>query len=410
MYDKLCIYTEKLSPRIEYVFDFFNQTFLGLELVFVHQKEEFLQAEAYKINFSEHTFSELFQLKKDSFLLDNHIDSAVKFSDLHEIGKVFYCLSRYEEYLLLHDRLDEHQRFLGSEVDYSKPIVDQILLKILEDLMAFYPSIRPIEKSFVQINTHDVDFAWKYKNHSLAKQIKTFLRGCFYGDFRSIKEQFFVLNNLQKDPYDQFDYLREIAEKYGHDSIFFWLLGDTSTYDHNLSWQNLAHQKLIKQQASWAKIGIHPSYLSNRNPEKIKEEIQRLSIVLNRKIICSRQHFIKLHLPQTYKNLLQYEVEEDYTMGFAHRVGFRAGTAQPFFWFDLSTNSITTLKIFPFVAMDVTLRNYMKLSPVEACQLLLEYREKVKTVNGYFITLFHQSNFTNEWEKWREVYERIQYD
>ncbi len=410
MYDKLCIYTEKLSPRIEYVFDFFNRTFLGLELVFVYDKEEFLQTKAYKINFSSHHFDELFQLEKDAFLLDNQIDATIKFSDLHEMGKVFYCLSRYEEYFLSKEKLDEHQRFLGSEMDYSEPIVDQLLLKILQDLTVFYPSIRPIQKSFVQINTHDVDFAWKYKNQPFTKQIKTLLKSCLYSDFSSIKEQFSVLNNQQKDPYDQYDYLKEIAEKHGHASIFFWLLGDSSTFDHNLSWRNLAHQKLIQQQANWAKIGIHPSYLSNQNHEKIDIEIQRLSTILNQNITCSRQHFIKLYFPETYKNLIRNGIKEDYTMGFAHRVGFRACTAQPFFWFDLSTNSITNLKVFPFIAMDVTLKNYMKLSPEEACQLLLEYREKVKSVKGNFITLFHQSNFTNEWRSWREVYERIQYD
>ena len=94
-------------------------------------------------------------------------------------------------------------------------------------------------------------------------------------------------------------------------------------------------------------------------------------------------------------------------MGFSHKTGFRAGTSTPFKWFDLSKNQSTLLTIFPFVAMDITLRNYLKLTPQEAIKELNRLKQTIKKVNGTFITLFHQSNLSEDWLPWKKVYESI---
>jgi hypothetical protein len=96
-------------------------------------------------------------------------------------------------------------------------------------------------------------------------------------------------------------------------------------------------------------------------------------------------------------------------MGFSDDVGFRAGTSQSFFWFDLSKNESTQLKIFPFAAMDVTLKNYLKLSPEAAIETLENLKNEVQKVNGTFTTLWHNSSLSesDDWKNWRNVYEKI---
>ncbi|NJN34523.1 MAG: hypothetical protein HC817_09980 [Saprospiraceae bacterium] len=77
---------------------------------------------------------------------------------------------------------------------------------------------------------------------------------------------------------------------------------------------------------------------------------------------------MKLNLPETYRTLLENGIEADFSMGYADDIGFRAGIATSFFWFDLGRNEPTALKIFPFAVMDVTLKEYLKLSPDEAIE------------------------------------------
>ena len=215
------------------------------------------------------------------------------------------------------------------------------------------------------------------------------------------------MNQKEKDPYDTFDYLKDLAEKYQIETIFFWLLGDYSTFDKNHHWKNNAQKDLINNISTWAKIGIHPSYQSNFEKNKLTTEINRLEKIINQPIKKSRQHFIKLIFPYTYQQLLINEILEDYTMGFPHQLGFRAATSTPFKWFDLSTNQQTLLTIYPFVAMDVTLKNYLKLTPQQALEEIKRLKQTIKATNGTFITLFHQSNLNENWNEWRKVYESI---
>src|SRR5690606_12639845 len=126
--------------------------------------------------------------------------------------------------------------------------------------------------------------------------------------------------------------------------IFFWLMADYGKFDKNNPVNNLEFQKQIQSVSKWAETGIHPSYASNSNPEKLKTEIQRLEKISGQKITKSRQHYIKLNLPETYQNLIEQGIEEDYTMAYADETGFRAGTCTPFFWYDLSREEKTNLK------------------------------------------------------------------
>ncbi|QTV06459.1 polysaccharide deacetylase family protein [Faecalibacter bovis] len=403
----ILIYTEKNTNRIEYIFDFICCDFLGIDFKITTDVTEFINSDLPKINFSTHFFEDEINFQIDDILVENEIRDDVNYNQLSEIGKCFYWLSRYEEYIAQQHQFDHHNRFLGSELDYSKPIVDLIVLEIQKIIQLKYPHFQFNKREFKQINTHDVDFSWKYLNKPWFETIGSIGKKVLKGNFKEIKSQIDVLSYKIKDPYDQFNYIKQLSDKYKIESIFFWLLGDKTEFDRNLNWENQAQADLIKATNQWAKVGIHPSYISNFNESSQALEIKRLEKILNKKVLISRQHFIKLNFPNTYQQLLINGIKEDYSMGFAHKTGFRAGTSTPFKWFDLSTNQQTMLITYPFVAMDVTLRNYMKLTIEDAIIELKNLKNNVKEVNGTFITLFHQSNFEDEWSDWKIVYESL---
>lgn len=404
---EIIIFTEKITNRIEYIFDFIFHDFSGIDYKTTTDFEEFSQSILPKINFSNQFLENEINYKVDEILLEIDINKNINYYTLNEIGKCFYFLSRYEEYIAKPEQFDQHNRFLGSDLDYSKPIVDEICIEIQQKIKAKFPKISFKQRVYKQINTHDVDYAWKYLHHSSKIKFGSLSKKLLKGDFKEFQNQIKVLNQKEKDPYDTFDYLKDLAEKHQIETVFFWLLGDYSTFDKNHHWKNNAQKNLINNISTWAKIGIHPSYQSNFDENKLTIEINRLEKISNQPIKKSRQHFIKLNFPYTYQQLLINEILEDYTMGFPHQLGFRAGTSTPFKWFDLSRNQQTLLKIYPFVAMDVTLKNYLKLTPQQALEEIKRLKQTIKATNGTFITLFHQSNLNEDWTEWRKIYESI---
>jgi hypothetical protein len=156
-----------------------------------------------------------------------------------------------------------------------------------------------------------------------------------------------------------------------------------------------------------AAIGLHPSYLSNLKEGEVEAEKEWLENALAENIIHSRQHFLVLKFPQTYNNLIRLGILNDYSMGWHDSAGFRAGISVPFQFYSLEKERATPLTIHPFVAMDRTLKDYMKLNPQEALQELQDLRKKVKDVGGQMVTIWHNDSVGNhgEWKGWRTVFE-----
>ncbi|PSR13118.1 MAG: hypothetical protein C7N36_09235, partial [Bacteroidetes bacterium] len=140
----------------------------------------------------------------------------------------------------------------------------------------------------------------------------------------------------------------------------------------NPPYDNNAYQQLIRSTTTWSDSGIHPSYRSFGNLARLRTEQQRLATILDQPVSHSRQHFLRLQLPQTYQQLLAAGIRHDYTMGYAEVPGYRAGTTEPFRWYDLNREQTTDLWVHPFVAMDVTLQNYQGLSASAAADYLQE--------------------------------------
>jgi len=116
-----------------------------------------------------------------------------------------------------------------------------------------------------------------------------------------------------------------------------------------------------------------------------------------------------LVLPDTYRNLINNDIVNDYTMGYAEVPGFRASICTPFPFFDLDQDTATPLIIHPFAVMDGTLFNYMKLAPELAIGIIEKLINEVKSVGGTFIPLWHNQtlNDDGEWKGWLNVYVKM---
>lgn len=186
-------------------------------------------------------------------------------------------------------------------------------------------------------------------------------------------------------------------------------MGDYGTNDKNISYNNKTFQKLIQLISDNNKIGIHPSYASNSNSEQITIEKNRLQTISHKEIIRNRQHYLKLNLPNTYQNLISNNITEDHTMGYAEQPGFRASICNPFYFYNLENENETALKIFPFTVMEATFQYYKSSTPNEALKHITELMQKVKLVNGTFISVWHNESLSDRgiWKGWKIVYEKM---
>jgi len=213
----------------------------------------------------------------------------------------------------------------------------------------------------------------------------------------------------EKDPFDSYDYQLDIQKKYELNVIYFYLLGDYGINDKNHPSNHRSFQTLIKHLTDYSTPGIHPSFGSNNRSEQVKIEINRLAKITHREIHHSRQHFSMLKFPDTYFNLLELGITNDYSMGYSIHNGFRASICCPFYWYDLDDEIETGLKIHSFCLSETSLRYKDHALPNTIEETAKPMIDEVRKYNGEMVTIFHNDTMGNaqEWAQWKNVYEDI---
>jgi hypothetical protein len=383
----------------------------------------FKQLDGIKLNYSERQFEHVLQLVPSTLLFEETIETYEVTTGLFyqeecfcfkgvtdPLASIFFTLSRMEEYLT--DQKDSLGRFPGkSSLLYQnnwheKAMCDRwsndFLLFLKESCaLRWNPKLELVES----IATFDIDnaFAYLHKN-TLRTQLAT-AKDYLYNRKERILDRTKVLAGEMKDPYDTFEFIQTLAMS-GANVLVFWLLGDYGTYDKNISHLQPNQCSLIQKMAEYAEIGIHASYGSNESDYQLGIEIERLNSITLKPVIKNRQHFLVLNFPMTYQSLIQQNITDDYTMGYADIVGFRAGTARVFNWFDLHTNDTTSLLIHPFTYMDGTLHEYLKLSPQEAMEKIKSLYQEICQYGGQFSYIWHNETIGDyaHWKGWKDVF------
>lgn len=425
----MLIYSHSITNRVRYIFNVMLGDMLGLKLEFTSDKGEFLGSEKPKLSYTHSKLGSEIHFRSIGLLHEKGVqDQNIRVAE-NEYGKYFYAhnsqdaelnfdvfaasfflLSRYEE-CLPHLR-DQYNRFEATEsVGYknnflTEPLVDQWLLRIRDIIAHHYPETQFKTREYRFVNTIDIDNAYAYKNKGLMRTLGAYGRSFLNGNVSEVMERTQVLLGSRKDPYDTYDFQLATQKEFGIETIYFFLLADYGVNDKNVPHYNQEFQSLIKHLADYAQVGIHPGFNSNQKNDKLTKEKKRLEQIIHRSVTKSRQHFLILHIPHTYQKLIENDITEDYSMGYAANVGFRAGTCTPYRFYDLDMETPTELTIFPFAMMEATLKYYMKLSPEESKTVISDIIQKVKAVNGTFMSLWHNETLTDTgiWEGWRDVF------
>jgi hypothetical protein len=325
---------------------------------------------------------------------------------------VFFLLSRYEEYYHYHP--DKHGRYPAAKSILCKngwlmrPIVDE-WLTVFRKVVQAASGIQIEQTPFLFQPTYDIDMAYSHLHKGVGRIVGAYLRALITVDLKQINERTQVLKKKQKDPYDSFRWLRQMHKEYDLKPLYFVLSSlKTTAFDKNIHPQHPAMVRVIKNLAKESAVGIHPSYFSERH-DALNKEKKTLEQVSGKDIHISRQHYIRMKMPRTYRVLLEHGITEDYSMGYGSHLGFRAGTGNSFAWYDLEKETITPLRVFPFCFMDTTAHYEAKMTVNEAFEQLHVMRRKLHQTGSTMITVFHNFSLgtSSEWKGWKAAYEQF---
>lgn len=323
----------------------------------------------------------------------------------------FYLLSRYEEYLP-HVK-DDYGRFTATEsLAYkyeflNQPVVDIWAYKLKVILEQKFKDFIFPKRSYSIQPVIDVPMAYYFKQKGLMRTTGGLITDLFSFKLKRFYQRLLVLSGFTRDPYDSFKWIINKQKQYKFKFVVFFLIGDYSTYDKNISIYKKKFVSLIKSVADYCKVGLKASYFSLDDISILKKEKKKIESVTNYELEASRNSFSKLNLPMSYRNLIELEIKEDFTMGYLNHIGFRAGTCTPFLFYDLDYETVTPLLVNSFHCMDFAfLKRQSQLDKEQELQRLIN---SVKDVNGTFTPIFHNYTFGSEerWNGFRQLFTQV---
>lgn len=424
----LLIYTHKITPRFTYTMKQLFTRILGIEVSFTTAVEDFIKHKGPKITYTKQPLQNEFFVRSNDLLFEQGIndfqvtmgewDGIPCFFSAGERSKIpydifaatFFLLSRYEEYLP-HVK-DIYQRFPPSESLAFRnnflhlPIIDIWAFKLLELLKKRFPDMPLKQRAFNHISIIDVTTSHCYANRGLVRGAAGLFLDLFKLRFRRVIERISVWFKIKKDPFDNFSALIALHKVHQVPSMFFFQFASYSTYDKNVSPNNNNFRYLIKSVADYSKVALAASYSSFSNIKLLKDEKKHLSNVINRPVNYSRMRYNRVDMPQTYRHLVEAEFTDDFTMGYTHEIGFRAGTCTPFYFYDIPLEVQQPLKVHPFAVHDYAFQ-YMK-SEEEILETIDGVFRQVKEVNGEFLTVFSNELLGGSQKlDWMQLYARV---
>ncbi|REE08633.1 polysaccharide deacetylase family protein [Winogradskyella pacifica] len=425
----LLVYTHKITPRVTYTFKHICKRILGVEVLFTSKVEDFIAHDSLKMSYTKQPLSNELFIRSNELLFEtglSDIDINVlqwentkgffatgERSDLpfDIFAASFYLLSRYEEYLP-HVK-DDYGRFLASESlafenrFLHQPVVDIWAYKLKDVLKLRFPDYEFPTRNYKVQPVIDVPMAYYFKYKGFLRTIGGTLNDLRRLRIKQLYYRYSVLFGLKRDPYDTFKWIIRKQKQHPFKFMVLFLIGDYSTYDKNINTNKKEFVSLIKSVADYCDVGLKASYFSLNDISILKKEKNKMESTIHTDLKAVRHSFSKLNLPTSYRNLVELEIHQDFTMGYINTLGFRAGTCTPFQFYDLDYEVQTPLQINPYHCLDFALLKYN--SQLDKTEHLQKIINEVKAVNGTFTPVFHNYTFSDleRWKGFRSLFNLI---
>ena len=403
----LLIYTQKVTPRIVYIFKHLCTHILGIPINFTSKIEEFIAHDGPKLSYGKQALGNEFFIQNVDLLLEQGFseieikvqpwDDTIGFFALAESSDLpfdifaasFYLLSRYEEYLP-HVK-DEFGRFPASEsIAFQenflhKPIVDIWAYKFQEILMERFPQLEHKKRAYHNSTIITSENTFIFKNKGFLRSFVGLLSDLVQFNIGKVLDRLQVWIRIKSDPNDTFEDLISIIREDKVETLFMFQLSDFSRHDRNISHNRIPHRAVIKSVADYSKVGLLMGYYAMEDIRILRKEKLRLEDIVHSSVEHAMNHQYNLRLPDQYNNLIELEINNDYSMGYPDKLGFRAGTSTSYLFYDINMEVTTPLKVHPYafnsnVVAKMT-RNKLK---EDLRRIILETKEVQGTLRSVF--------------------------
>ncbi|MAO09139.1 MAG: hypothetical protein CL596_10545 [Alteromonas sp.] len=421
----LLIYTQKLTPRVDYVFKHICTRILGLKIEFTSAIEEFISYPGVKLSYGKQPLgNELFFYSQGLLQTQGFEDVSISVKPWEEtvgffsaseksalpfdiFAASFYLLSRYEEFQPhVKDalgRFPAQESLAYKEGFLEQPVIDLWAFKFKAVLSENFSEMEFPKRSFQIHNIVEAKRPYEFLQRGF---LRSFLG--FGGDFwklrlRRVFLRTRVLLHLRKDPYDTFNWILNNDKNSRAKLTVFFLLGEGYTFREDFNTKKEKFKNLIKYVGDYSEIGLAFSYHALHDYEKLKLQKKQLEEITHRPLQSSFNDKQLINLPTIYRDLVELEIERDFTMFYYNEIGFRAGTCTPFLFYDLDYEVKTPLTIHPVVgkSLALTLGNENDLEG-----RIMKVFHWVEKVQGTFSFFFSNRDFSQSKENktWRYLF------
>ena len=328
---------------------------------------------------------------------------------------IFFYLTRWEENITkLRDKLErplENELYIIKHKTYEVPVVEIFTAFIVNIIKNADYKLHKYLKEYKITPTHDVDYVKKWQsNFAFFKELG--------GDIFKRKNleraqfNFTIWRNYNLKNKNSFDTISELIYKANSKNlraVFYFMAGGKTKWD---SYDSTNDSQIKKWSDKICKnghlVGIHPSVLTSKDKELLESEIMNLNKITNIKIDTSRQHFLRLSIPQSWQILNKNKIKFDSSCGFSSFMGFRCGTSNPFPVFDIKNRIMLDLIEKPLIVMDSAVCEHMKITEEEAIREIKKLKTQIKKYGGEFVFLLHNSSINSyEYRKYRNFIEEL---
>ncbi|WP_293313250.1 DUF7033 domain-containing protein [Pedobacter sp. UBA5917] len=389
----LIIFSNILTPRIKYIFNFIFKDILKTEVEFTGNSQYFLQCPQVKISYGEQPIGDELFFKSTALLFSNKLeeiklktisfggyqapfpveDSALPFD---VFAAAFFMVSRYEEYL--HQKKTEEEFKPAKSLQHKwkvldKPVIDEWALMVKSIIKKKYPSFKFHEKKFRQQPTIHFNMLPSVPK-GFINQTRFVFSALFKKENNYLSAKFDRLTGVGINNEQVLESVNKLTIAKKNSPLYFVGFPEVP----------MDYIKIngVSKNSDDRSLGLfRPCASDKQKMAEIKEGLVKLKKIHPVAIPLTSQQLEVLKFPICYLNILNSGITADYSMGYNNEPGFRAGTCTPFNWYDLQLEKVTPLVVNSYCLTDYILQY---LATQSATKTLHQYIDAVKVVNGTF--------------------------
>ena len=333
------------------------------------------------------------------------------------IASIFFMLTRWEE--TISEKKDHYGRFplkmslAFKQKFYQRCIVNEYASLLWSILNYMNKDLKVKDRNFKFLNTYDIDSFKKWPNFKIFYSDLKFHLKKF--EFKQVARKmifyFGAKTGLTTDPNNIIDDLSKVNTRYKSQAIFFFM-STRSTLPQDQCYYSIEDAQVKSTCINLSKqghtLGFHPSFNTSKNSLLMKKEIGSFRNALNTPVFHSRQHYLRVDVPETFNNLEESQLTYDSSLGYSEEPGFRCGTCYPFPLFDVYKKRKMNVVELPFICMDTTLLVHQKRSAHEIKEIIGNLIETVRNHKGIFVMLWHNNYLGRMEYSWvRRIHDSI---